>query len=114
MSVLEACQGKTRLWFPSALRPTNAPFIRILCSSGEVSGNFFFISDIADRACSVQLLSDREVSLSIHTDVPSSYRPADGRQISEVLVFTVLKSVSSNGSVHRESSSFISRYVVCD
>ena len=73
--------GETLLWYLSALHPTNAPFIRAVCTSGEVPGNFF----ISDKyRGSVQLLSDREASLPIHTDVPSSYSPADGRQISEV------------------------------
>ncbi|KAI0232471.1 hypothetical protein LSAT2_017199 [Lamellibrachia satsuma] len=81
--------GETPLWCPSALHPTNAPFVRVLCTSGEVSGHFFISArgtetKSADRSCSVQLLSDREASLLIHTDVPSSYLPADGRQVGEV------------------------------
>ena len=41
-------------------------------------------AEIADRTCSVQQLSDREVSLPNHADVPADYLRADGRQIGEV------------------------------
>ena len=88
MSALEACQGRlhcgVHLLFIQQIPHSTGHCLLLGKFQTTSSSQTSTEAEIADRTCSIQLLSDREASLPIHTDVPSNYLPTDGRQIGEV------------------------------